>query len=108
LDASYLTTYECEQLAKRLRAHGYVVIPRERHVVLHSSFIVTRREVAKAPDRIADMALADNMRCLIRKAHHDGLLQHVRRDVEEPVTGCETVFSTMMGIIKPKENNERS
>jgi hypothetical protein len=94
-----------EYWAARLRGAGFVVIPRERHVVLHSSYIVTRLELERARSavRLADAALEDNLRCIIRKAFNDGLMLHQRR--ESPDDG-DNVFTTMMGVIKPKEDDE--
>jgi hypothetical protein len=93
-----------EYWASRLRGAGFVVIPRERHVVLHASYLVTRREMenSRIANRLADAALEDNLRCLIRKAFNDGLLLHERRENDER----DTMFTTLMGVIKPKEDDE--
>lgn len=101
MDASYLS--HCKNV---LRQNGYVVIARERHRVITARFVVPPHEVEYSrlsAERYADMVHSSNLQRLIRQADADGLIIHERKDINDPITGREVVFSSAMGLIKPKE-----
>lgn len=93
--------YRLAVATKLLEANGFDVIPQERRVLLHATYIITRKELedTKSFNRLADAAVEDNLRCLIRKAFDEGLLSHERR---EAIDG-DNAFSSFMTIIKPEE-----
>jgi hypothetical protein len=97
--------YRLMKAQELLRTNGYVVIPNERRVVLHASYIISRFEMERAhnANRLMDAAVEDNLRCLIRKAFNDGLLSYERR--EDPENG-DNIFTTLMDVIKPKGDDE--
>jgi hypothetical protein len=89
-----------------LRANGYVVIPRARHVVLQASFIANDRDYAKYPERVLDAAEAECQRRIMRQAADQGLFVTVVREVVDGITGNETVINVGAGFIKPKADDE--
>lgn len=98
-----------ENLADLLRRNGYVVIPRERRVVLTSTYILSPTEMRYSrvnAERIEDMAREQSLKRLIRQADDDGLILHVRQDIDDPVTGREIVFRSAMAVTKPKADDE--
>ena len=88
-----------------LKEAGYVVIPRERHIVVQSRYMVPPHDLNYSRvERYEDMVRQKMLRDLICEADHAGLVLHARQDLNDPVTGREVVFTSAMGMIKPKES----
>ena len=90
-----------------LRQNGYVVLPKERRVILQTNFLVPTSEVQYSranAERYADMAQNANVQRLVREAMANGLVLHERRTIDDEVTGREIVFTSVMGVIKPNDD----
>lgn len=98
-----------EQAASILRDNGYVVIPRERHVVVQATYMVPPHEIEKVRSgdhRWSDIALTTSLKKIALEAYDAGLVIHKRQDIADPICGQEVVFRTAMACIKPKAEDE--
>lgn len=98
-----------EHIANVLRRHGYIVIPKERHGVLTARYAVPHYvlgNLRSGDHRWSDTALETNLRVIARKASDDGFMLHERHDLDDPVSGKETIFTTSVVLIKPKAVDE--
>lgn len=107
----YLTNAE-EMLVRHaktvLTSRGYVVIPRERHVVLTVSSVLpphpARLKIGK--ERLADMMQTQQAHQFGRALFDGGVVVNRIRPLSDPVTGDEEVFESTIGLIKPKAHDE--
>lgn len=83
-----------------LKDAGYIVLPKERRVILQYHSIIP----AWIDD---DSAKHRNLKGLIHSAEEAGLIQHLRQDFEDHITGKEVLFRSLMGVIKPREAPSR-
>jgi hypothetical protein len=93
-----------EFYAKFLRAHGYVVIPRERHVVLDANYVLPpySEQLRIGKERLIDMVQREQERTFARKLFDEGLVANTIRHISDEVTGREVVFTSAIAVIKPK------
>lgn len=106
---SYFDAVAIKRAADFLRGEGFVVIPRERHVVATARYIVPPFDMESrrfSEPRYDDMVRATNLRKLIHHADDNGLVLHLKQDINDPVTGREVVFTSAMGLIVPKAEDE--
>lgn len=88
-----------------LKGLGYVVLPKERRVIVQARWLVSPHELERSRDpRFEDMMRAANLRSLITEADQNGLVIHERQELDDPITGREVLFNSAIGIIKPKES----
>lgn len=96
-----------EDATSFLRANGYVVIPKDRHVILQHSYCISDKEL-QISKQYAE-ALRDNttefmIRSIGKRARQEGLLLHTQRRVDFP--DPSTVFTVKACFVKPKEESD--
>lgn len=93
-----------EQAKKLLRDNGYVVIPKERRLILTVNHMMPphhdRHRMGK--ERLADMLQSQQERQFGRALFDSGLVVNHVRPLSDPVTGNEEVFTSTIACIVPK------
>lgn len=99
MDASKLKYY-----ARFLRERGYVVIPRERRVILDANYVLPpySEQLRIGKERLIDMVQREQERTFARKLFDEGLVANTIRHIGDEVTGRGEVFTSAIGVIKPK------
>lgn len=94
-----------ESVAEWLRSKGYVVIPKERHVVLSASSSIPRFEIESSRGSF-DAAIKRSKdlmtRSIAKKLMDDNLIISKTHEADDPITGREFFVSVAAAIIKPK------
>jgi hypothetical protein len=99
VDASYV-----EHCKNVLRTNGYVVIPKERRVILTANYVIPDYAYrnAVAPERLEDAAQTANLHRITNDIVQHGLFVQTKREWDDEVTGHEGVVQTAIAVIKPK------
>jgi hypothetical protein len=90
--------------AKFLRENGYVVIRKERRVILDANYILPPHpeQMKIGKERLIDIVQREQERTFARKLFDEGLVASTIRQISDPVTGTEEVFTSVIAVIKPK------
>jgi hypothetical protein len=93
-----------ESYVSILKANGYVVIPRECHVILEANYILPpyAEQLKIGKERLQDMVQRQQEHTFARKLFDEGLAVNTIRQISDPVTGTEEVFTSLISVIKPK------
>lgn len=95
-----------ERAKQLLKDAGYIVIPKERRVIIHSRYLVSPWDLERfsgAPERYTDMVLSTHLRSIAGEIKDQGLYVHSKNAIDDPVTGKEVYFDTAVAVIKPKD-----
>lgn len=93
-----------ERAKQHLRDNGYVVIPRERHVVLTTQTILQR----EVPESYVEHVFDTMARRLGATIVEEGACIKEDETFDDPVTGKERVLRLVVGVIKTKPRGVRS
>jgi hypothetical protein len=103
VDAPYLE--HCKNVLKQA---GYLVIARERRVILTASYVMPPQEAQRAMsiERLTDMIQMEQERRLGRALFDQKLIVNHMQPTTDPVTGPEDIFTSAIACIKPKAADE--
>lgn len=93
-----------EHMARLLRERGYVVIPKERRVILTANYVLPpyQEQLRIGKERLKDLVQRQQEHTFARKLFDEGLVASTARSISDPVTGHEEVFTSCIALIKPK------
>jgi hypothetical protein len=86
-----------------LRDAGYVVIPRERHVVLTQQWVMPPEYTVENPEQFVEYKLRTMASAIGRHALEAGLCITEDKTLLDPITGRKRFLSVDAGFIKPRD-----